>query len=392
MPYQKELNYIDRYWKKIVRKNLKDTNTHIGLPHRFVVPNHNMFPEMYYWDSYFVIQGLIAAKKYSLVVEVVNNFLHLVERFGIIPNATRFYFLSRSQPPFLSSMVVDAYHINKDKKWLRKAYKLVKKEYEGIWMGDFEGKIPIKTEIGLSRYFDINYFHSMAEACSGWDMTPRFEKRCLDIAAVDLNFLLFKYEKDLEYLAKELRSKDVAKWKRAQKTRRRLVEKYLWDRKEKFFFDYDIKNKRRIKMYTLAPYFALWSGFCNKTQAESMIKKLRRFETKYGLLTSDKDYGTPEYEQWDYPNGWAPLHYVVVEGLKNYGHDKKAEEIEGKWLGLCSKVFGKTGKFWEKYDVVKGTVAADERYPTQWGFGWTNAIFLVFWNDLYKKVNSTNSK
>jgi alpha,alpha-trehalase len=93
----------------------------------------------------------------------------------------------------------------------------------------------------------------------------------------------------------------------------------------------------------------------------------------------------PEYQQWDWPNGWPNLQYIVIEGLKKYGYNKKAQEIEEKWLKLCSKVFKKNGKFWEKYDVTKGIVAKDERYLTQEGFGWTNAVFLAFWNDLYNR-------
>jgi alpha,alpha-trehalase len=383
--YQKELRYIKNYWKKIIRFQPRDTETHIGLPYRFIVPNHKMFPEMYYWDSFFIIKGLLAAKKYSLVLNIVNDFLYLVKRFGIIPNATRFYFLSHSQPPFLSSMVLDAYKINKDKKWLRRAYALIKKEYENIWMGDFDKKIPIKTKIGLSRYFDINYFHSMAEACSGWDMTPRFEKRCLDVIPCDLNFLLFKYEKDLEHISRELDLGEERKWRRAQTLRRGLINKYLWDNKKKFFFDYDMKYKRKINIYSLAPYFALWSGFCDKKQACDLFLKLKRFEAEYGLLTCDKDYGAPEYQQWNYPNGWPPLQYIVTEGLKKYSYDKKAKESEERWLRLCSKIFAKTGKFWEKYDVIEGKVAKDERYPTQEGFGWTNAVFLIFYQDLYMR-------
>lgn len=384
-PYQKELNYIKNYWRKITRYRPHDTETHIGLPYRFVVPNHLMFPEMYYWDSFFIIQGLLVAKKYSLVLNIVNDFLYLVKRFGIIPNASRFYFLSHSQPPFLSSMVLIAYKINHDKEWLRSAYQLIKKEYENIWMGDFNKKIPIKTALGLSRYFDINYFHSMAEACSGWDMTPRFEKRALDIIPCDLNFLLYKYERDLEFMSRELKLKEEKKWRKAQEIRRKLINRFLWDKKKRFFFDYDMKHKRKINIYSLAPYFALWSGFCDKKQAEALYEKLKRFETKHGLLTCDRSYGAPEYQQWDWPNGWPNLQYVAVEGLKKYGYEKKAREIEENWLKLCSKIFRKTGKFWEKYDLIKGRAAKSERYPTQEGFGWTNAVFLVFWKDLFNE-------
>ncbi|MCM8787365.1 MAG: alpha,alpha-trehalase [Candidatus Omnitrophica bacterium] len=383
--FKKELNYIKKYWKKTINHRPNDCNTFIGLPNKYISPNHKMFPEMFYWDSYFIIQGLKIEKKYSLIKGIVNNFLYLVNKFGVIPTSNRFYFLAHSQPPFLSSMIKDVFEIYKDKKWLKNAFELAKKEYKNIWTGKYENKISIITKTGLSRFFDINYVHILAEAGSGWDLSPRFLDRCLDILPVDLNCLLYKYEKDFEFFTDVLKNnKEKNYWHRKAQIRKRLINKYFWSNKKGFFFDYDLKNKKQTNIWSLVGYFPLWVKLATKEQARLTVKNLKKFEKKFGIATCDKNYRQPN-KQWNYPNGWAPLHLIVTEALENYGYYKNSKRIKEKWLKLCSKVFRNTGKFWEKYDVVKGTVAKSERYPVQEGFGWTNAIFLKFYNDLLSK-------
>src|SRR3972149_853854 len=129
--------YIEDFWPKLIRENKKNKGSLIGLPNPYIVPSDSdVFQEQYYWDSYPVVRALIDHPKYSqLAIGMVNNLLHLVERFGIIPNASRFYFLSRSQPPLLSSMVWIVYDKTHDKKWFAKAIKIVEREYHDVWMG-----------------------------------------------------------------------------------------------------------------------------------------------------------------------------------------------------------------------------------------------------------------
>jgi len=194
---QSVLTYIDKYWRKLIRYNPEDTGTLIGLPYAYVVPaGSEFFQEMYYWDSYPVILALLDHPKHKdLAIGMVKNLLHLVERFGIIPNASRFYFLSRSQPPLLSHAVWHVYEKTGDKKWLKKAIDTVEDEYKNVWTNSREIGYRLVYE-GLSRYSDVNVLHDLAEAESGWDMTSRFRRNCLDYLPVDLNCLLYVYEKD----------------------------------------------------------------------------------------------------------------------------------------------------------------------------------------------------
>ena len=157
----------------------------------------------------------------------------------------------------------------------------------------------------------------------------------------------------------------------------------MWDSKRGFFFDYDFQLGQRTKVWSLAGYFPLWAGIADERQAKLLRNHLVRFEREGGLVTTEKSYLRGSRRQWDYPNGWANLHWIVIDGLSRYGYHEDAKRIAQKWVTTCHNVFQKTGKFWEKYDVVTGSVAAEARYPTQSGFGWTNAIFIKLLSEFW---------
>ncbi len=150
----------------------------------------------------------------------------------------------------------------------------------------------------------------------------------------------------------------------------------MWDEKNGFFFDYNYIKNRKNPVWSLAGYFPLWTGVANKKQALLLLKNLRHFEYSGGLATTRKRYIKDARYQWDYPIGWACLHWIVIKGLLDYGFSEDAERITKKWLRTCTKVFDTTGKFWEKYNVVRPGVGKVGRYQTQSGFGWTNGVFL----------------
>ncbi|HSX47463.1 MAG TPA: trehalase family glycosidase, partial [Patescibacteria group bacterium] len=187
--------YISNYWKKVERYHPKDDESLLGLPKPYLVPSYRIktgfdYNELYYWDSYFIAQGLMDEHHKDLTCGILENLLYLFNRFKVIPNASRTYLTGRSQPPFLTSYIFDVYQIyNLDEKWLKEAISVAQKEYETVWMGV---KKPNERQVfeGLSRYYDINYLHDLAEAESGWDMTTRFDRRALNFLPVDLNALL----------------------------------------------------------------------------------------------------------------------------------------------------------------------------------------------------------
>lgn len=374
------VKYIDDYWPKLIREHKKDLKSLIGLPNPYIVPTDagDVFQEQYYWDSYVIIRGLIHDPKYTkLCIGMVENFFYLLDRFGIIPNASRFHFLSRSQPPLLSSLVWLVYTTTGDKRWFKKGMQYVEYEYERVWMGTTHLANFRLTDIGLCRYYDINAIDVLAEAESGWDMTMRFDGKCLDYVPVDLNCLLYLYEKDMEQGFKLLGDNQKPhKYNKAADKRAKLINDYLWDDGRGFYFDYNFVKHRRSHLTTVAGVYPMNVGLASYRKAKGCMETIKDdLQAKWGVVQGVRFV---KNLQWDWPNGWAPIQLRVVEGLVRYGYISLAKRIIKKWLSLNINVFNETGFLWEKYDVVHGKVGVPDRYPTLYGFAWTNAVFMAF--------------
>lgn len=389
--------YIDEYWSKLTRFNPKDDDSLLGLSYPYLVPAYEAgheydFNELYYWDSYFMVQGLLTEKYKDLTIGILENLLYLFRRFKIIPNASRTYLTGRSQPPFLTSFIYDIYDTYKlDDKWLKESIDIAKEEYKTVWMGVSKPNSR-KVYRGLSRYYDINYLNDLAEAESGWDMTPRFNRKALEYLPIDLNCLLYKYEMDFARTARYFSDDKEAKdWESAANHRKTTINSLMWDNYKGIYYDYNYVQEKRGTISSLASYYALWSGLASDLQASKMVKALRRFEHQGGLSTTEtmtiSQYVPGSMPlQWAYPNGWAPLHFLVVKGLEKYGYHQDAKRIALKWLKTNLLWFEENQVFLEKYNVsqphkhpVKGL------YPSQTGFGWTNSIFEVFCKEYIDK-------
>ena len=385
--------YIKNYWPKLRRFHPKDDDTLIGLPNPYLVPAHEEgrefdFNELYYWDSYFMVQALLDEKHKDLVLGILEDLFFLFERCGIIPNASRTYLMGRSQPPLLTSFIMDVFKAyNLDKKWLERAMKIAKAEYETVWVGTQKPNARLVYK-GLSRYFDINYLHDLAEAESGWDMTPRFNRHALNYLPVDLNSLLYKYEADFAEAAKILGDKQaVSRWKKVANDRAKTMEALMWNELRGLFYDYNYVKQKRGSVGSLAAYYPMWAGLATQRQAKKLVDSLRKFEQKGGLATTDalpmaqlRPGSLPT--QWAYPNGWAPLHFIVIGGLERYGYHKDARRIALKWLKTNNDWFATYGNFLEKYNVAQPNKPPMKGlYPSQIGFGWTNSVFEKFCRD-----------
>jgi len=385
--------YIANYWTKVERFHPDDDESLLGLPKPYLVPSYRTktgfdYNELYYWDSYFMVQGLLDDAHKELVSGILEDLLFLYTRFKVIPNASRTYLTGRSQPPFLTSFIFDVYHrYNMDEKWLKAAIKIAQAEYHTVWMGV---KKPNERQVyrGLSRHYDINYLHDLAEAESGWDMTPRFDRRALNYLPVDLNALLYKYETDFAKAARIFGDKRTAAfWDDAAAQRKTAMDELMWDSIHGLYYDYNYVKQKRGGTSSLAAYYPLWAGMASEKQAATLVKSLRKFEHKGGLSTTD---ALPLGQfvlgslptQWAYPNGWAPLHFLVVKGLERYGYHKDARRVAMKWLKTNLQWFNDDHVFLEKYNVVSPEKPPVKGlYPSQTGFGWTNAVFERFCQD-----------
>jgi alpha,alpha-trehalase len=385
--------YIADYWKKVERFHPKDDESLLGLPKPYLVPSYRAktgfdYNELYYWDSYFMVQGLLDLEHKELVSGILEDLLALFERFKVIPNASRTYLMGRSQPPFLTTFIFDVYQAYEPgDDWLKKAIDIAEQEYATVWMGV---KKPNERQVyrGLSRYYDINYLHDLAEAESGWDMTPRFNRRALNFLPVDLNALLYKYETDFARAARIFGDmREAARWDNAAAARKAVMDELMWDRLRGLYYDYSYVKEKRGGVSSLATFFPMWAGMVDEKQAASLVKALRRFENKGGLATTD---ALPVGQfvlgsmptQWAYPNGWAPLHFIVVKALERYGYHADARRIAMKWLKTNLHWFSNEHVFLEKYNVVSPDKPPVKGvYPSQTGFGWTNAVFERFCQD-----------
>jgi alpha,alpha-trehalase len=384
---QNACDYIKGYWGILLRENKKTTETLMGLPNHYIVPANQhgdfRFNEQYYWDSYFIASGLIIDGHGKLAEDMLDNLFYMFKKLHMVPSASRLYMTSRSQPPLLTSYILMIYKNNKKNlDWLKTAYKLAEEEYLNVWRGQTH---PNWREVykGLSRYYDTNVLHDLAEAESGWDMTPRFSRRALDFLPIDLNCMLYKYELDFAKMSDLLNDPDSAvMWQQRAQARKEMVNKLMWNHLKNFYFDYNYLEEKQGQVWSLAAYYALWSGLADEEKAHHLVKQLHKFDCDYGLSATNKilvdfDVFGSVKTQWAYPNGWAPLHYIVIEGLERYGYKKEAEDVAKKWLNTNLNWFENHGQFIEKYNVVDCTKKpAKGVYPTQIGFGWTNGVFL----------------
>ncbi len=388
----------------------------IPLSYPYVVPG-GRFNEIYYWDSYFTMLGLKESDKVDRIESMILNFSSMIKQFGFIPNGNRTYFLSRSQPPFFALMV-DLLSACKDNQVLKDFGETIEQEYY-FWMrgiefleneGDaFERVVMLEDGSVMNRYFDNNpqpraemykddvdlaksvkrdsedlYLNIKAACESGWDFSSRWwdegenlgQIKTSQIVPVDLNCLLFFYEKILARIFKQDSGKSDWFRKRAKKRARKI--RSFYNKEKNWYCDIDLPSGKVRDRMTLAGMYPLFFKLASGNQAAKMVEIIKNdFLAPGGLRTTLNESG----QQWDAPNGWAPLQWISYIGLNNYGYHELAEEVKSRWLKLNEKVFKDTGKMMEKYNVEDlGLISGGGEYPVQDGFGWTNGVYLAMVN------------
>ncbi|MDO9552286.1 alpha,alpha-trehalase TreF [Rhodonellum sp.] len=396
----------------------------IPLPKAYIVPG-GRFGEIYYWDSYFTLLGLKVSGKTALMASMVDNFAHLIETVGHIPNGNRSYFISRSQPPFFAKMVELLAEVMQDEKIFLQYLPAMLKEYD-FWMAGADqlntGEaisrvVKFEENIYLNRYYDDldtprpesfvedlellesagntpELLRQIRAACeSGWDFSSRWLKdpmelksiETFDLLPVDLNVLMAEIER---IIAKSLAISDriaeaeafVQKWA----NRKKAIQQHFWDDRSGLFLDIHWKTKETVYRPSLAAFFPLWTNVAHESQAERVLEYAEKnFLKPGGLVTSNQYSG----QQWDAPNGWAPLQWIGFLAMHNYGNNELALDLAHRWTQLNEQVFERTGKMMEKYNVEDlSQEAGGGEYPVQDGFGWTNGVFLAMKEWMKKQV------
>lgn len=458
----------------LAMKKGKDSNgkeTLQGVP--FIVPGAR-FNELYNWDSYFISLGLVVDDMVDMAKGIVEHFIFNIKHYHKVLNGNRSYYLMRAQPPFLTDMALQVYsrldHTKEEenKQWLLTAMRAAIKEYHTVWMA--EPRLDRKT--GLSRYrpegrgvppeteashfthilrpyaekygcsvneftrkynegeiqsaeLDEYFMHDRAVRESGHDTTYRFEKRCANLATIDLNALLYKYEVDIGTAIKELfddqlelvedfvmhaplpdgmpqpdkpsRSIETpqtsAEWFARAAFRKKQVDKYCWNEGMALYYDYDTAREEQSVYESVTTFWAMWAGLASERQADLMVRKsLKKFEVVGGLVPGTEDsrgkisLDRPN-RQWDYPFAWPPHQMLTWVGMERYGYLEEARRLVYRWLYMITvAVVDFNGCVPEKFDAVKlshmvdaeyGNQGVDFKYVVKEGFGWTNASFQV---------------
>lgn len=415
--------HIASLWDGLTKTASKPTGSLIPLPHPYVVPG-GRFQEQFYWDSYFIMLGLEASGRHDLTNSIMANIAHLFRKFGFIPTGNRTYFTSRSQPPYYLQMIRLISHRKGRHRYLIPRLPYLLQEY-AFWTKESKAFLTMKHRryhrnvrmpdgSTLQRYYDAKdtprpesykedvetaslsdntpentYRHLRAGAESGWDYSSRWLAdptrletiRTTTIVPIDLNCLLYELEVALAEAHRKLLQAPLARYyQKKADARRAAINAYLWDEDRGFFFDYHSPSETRTDVWSLAGVYPLYCGLATPDQAARVAKVIEeQFLRAGGVVTTLHDTG----QQWDAPNGWAPLQWTTIIALRRYGFHELANTIKERWLAGNLALFQNENKFVEKYNVLDPTEkGGGGEYLLQDGFGWTNGVFLALRHDL----------
>ncbi len=232
-------------------------------------------------------------------------------------------------------------------------------------------KEPPTDEVELQKYADA--FRSLGE--SGWDCSSRFNAEGQNINPIDLNCLLYGTEMNLAYFSKELKRGEEEKWLKLAQKRKELINKLMYNQEKGAFFDYNFEREEKIDLFSAASFYPLFFMLATKEQAESTAKSLSLIEFEHGVAACQQKENLSGF-QWDFPNVWPPLVYMVVKGLLNYGYEEDAKRVAQKYVNTVDLNFENSGYLWEKYDAIKGSVSVNKEYATKEMMGWTAGIYM----------------
>lgn len=422
--------------KPDVRKNSQQYSF-ISVPNGFIIPG-GRFKEYYYWDSYWIIKGLLVCEMNETVKGILDNFIHIIKLFKFIPNGGRIYYLNRSHPPLLTKMVMEYFKYSKDKRWLKENIKYLEKELQ-FWLtkrtinihknnctyvmahynSESNGPRPESyiKDLRTAEFYpdpyekDELYKEIKSGAESGWDFSSRwiFDKNggnsnnltgieTRRVVPVDLNSFLCEAFKSLSYLYSELLDyNNTIYWHEMSMRWQKSIEEVLWNNEDGIWYDYDIKLSKQRKYFYPSNVAPLWSNCFDKYKGETLGMRVLKYLSDSGAFDTNGGIGTSSIEsgeQWDFPNAWAPLQALIVQGLDQSGAPnaiKKAKVVASEWLKANIRGFMQSGEMFEKYDAIHpGKYGGGGEYPVQSGFGWSNGIALEFINKYFTKGDLEN--
>lgn len=406
--------HIRNLWPQLLRRADAEAvcgSSLLPLPQPYVVPG-GRFREMYGWDSYFTMLGLLEGGRCDLAEGMLCNVAYQIDTLGHMPNGNRSYLVSRSQPPFFHRMVA-LLHADSAAAGFARYLPQLRREH-AFWMAGEATLCPgqasarvVRLHDGslLNRYGDASggpreesYREDMltvrasrrpptevwrdlrAAAESGWDFSSRWCADPRDLAStqttqclpIDLNSLLWGLEDAIHQGGVESGdAAGAAAFALRTQARRAAIDRWMWSEAQGHFVDFQWAAQHASPALTAAALVPLYVGLANAAQARGTAAAAQaQLLRPHGLLTTTQ----PSGQQWDAPNGWAPLQWLAVVGLRRYGHVELARSIATRWLAMVQRVYLGTGQLLEKYDVCEDRPGGGGEYPAQDGFGWTNGV------------------
>ncbi|CAL4122557.1 unnamed protein product, partial [Meganyctiphanes norvegica] len=428
---------LNAIWKNLGRKispsvkEEEDLYSLIYLPNPFVVPG-GRFREPYYWDSYWIIEGLLLSEMHKTARGMIENFVHLVDEYGYVPNGGRKYYLGRSQPPLLIPMAQLYWDATSDIQFLKKITASLEKEFQwwlknrstsilvdGLPYQVFQYKVNISEPRPESYYEDIKsadyfpdsndkelfYQEIRSAAESGWDFSSRWQlegeehtanltdTRIKSLVPVCLNSIMGMNANILSKFFKQLDDEENAKkYEDFALNMSKTISRVLWSERDGIWLDYNLETKKLQPGFYPSNFMPLWAEMYGTEREKSYILEqalayINRYEIEKfpgGIPTSLMNSG----QQWDLPNGWAPLQHIVVLGF--HKASKHHPDAEVKALTLATNwVVNNYNNYksktphvmMEKYDVTSlGVGGGGGEYENQEGFGWSNGVVMKFLN------------
>jgi alpha,alpha-trehalase len=391
--------YVTRTWSRLTKTatTVPPGSSMLPLPNPFLVPG-GRFDECFYWDSYFTALGLIGHGGDQVAEQIADNLVHLQSTVGLIPNGSRTYLATRSQPPVLALLVarlpdptkyLDAL-LREHTFWMQPERVI---HVDGAPLAHYwdSQNTPrpesyaedVHTNGGIAAPCD-RFRHLRAAAESGWDFSSRWLDdpddlatiRCADVLPVDLNTLLVNLEQTISALRDRVKQhKQAATFRQASLARAEVIKKRFFDPSAGWFCDLESSSLERRPQLSAAGVLPLTSSIATDQQAGAVRQTLmQRFLASGGVRTTLVN----TEQQWDGRNGWAPLQWWAIEAMERHGFDDEAAEIAQRWIRTCERGFATDGALLEKYNVEDPSArAGGGEYEIQEGFGWTNGVYVA---------------
>ena len=429
---------LNGLWRKLGRnisdeaRRSPDRSSLIVVSNPFIVPG-GRFREYYYWDSYWVINGLLICEMRDTARGMIDNFIELVKTFGFVPNGGRIYYTNRSQPPFLIP-IVDLYlNYTGDIEYVKSILDTLEKEYSfwrqnrtveveissgqkynlSIYAANMDTPRPesyfedVHTAQGVPDDVKPTLYQDIASAAeSGWDFSTRWFNRTStgqgslsstktrQIVPTDLNSVLYYCEKLLmKFSSLAGNTHKVNMYERYGEARRDAIQAVLWDNETGLWLDYDRQLKKKRQSFYASSVVALWAGVHQGDVSQEMdvfrtLQRLKVLDYPGGFPTSL----FPSGQQWDFPNAWPPLQHILIAGFAQSSDKELKDEalkFAQKWITTNYKAWRSAGHMFEKFNVsVQGTPGGGGEYSIQVGFGWTNGVVLDLLNRYPAELHS----